>query len=279
MELKFFCPYWGSEGLPFEKFIKNVKAAGFDGVEMSFPIDLIKRNELVSMIRSNHLEIIGQHWETVDQDFKQHKINFERRLRNLASVDPLFINSQTGKDYYSFAQNIELIELADSVMKETGITIVHETHRGKFSYASHCTHDYLKKLPSLQLCLDISHWCCVAESLLDDQQEAVEAALERTFHIHARVGHSEGPQIMDPRCDEHADVVQKHLSWWMRVINKRNIKGTNSFSITPEFGPPPYLHVHPHTQLPMYSQWDVNVYMMNAIKKSYFINERSYTYE
>jgi hypothetical protein len=57
------------------------------------------------------------------------------RLRSLATAKPLFINSRTGKDYYSFEQNRELIKLAKTVSTETGVAVVHETHRGKLSFA------------------------------------------------------------------------------------------------------------------------------------------------
>ncbi|GAB1483119.1 hypothetical protein MASR2M78_19350 [Treponema sp.] len=47
-----------------------------------------------------------------------------------------------------------------------------------------------------------SRWCTVAESYLEDQKEAVDAALSRTDHIHARVGFPEGPQVGDPAAPE-----------------------------------------------------------------------------
>jgi hypothetical protein len=32
MKIKFFCPRWGSENIPWDTFCSMVKEAGFDGV-------------------------------------------------------------------------------------------------------------------------------------------------------------------------------------------------------------------------------------------------------
>lgn len=263
----FFCPLWGSESLPFDFFLSKVKAAGYDGIEMSFPPDEVKRDLLVNMVKGAGLQLIAQHWETVDNDFGTHLKNYKKRLFNLAATRPLFINSQTGKDYYSFEQNAALIDAATEIANTTGVAIVHETHRGKFSFASHVTREYLEKIPALRLCLDISHWCCVAETLLYDQQDAVNLAIEHTRHIHSRVGFTEGPQVMDPRAPEWKTEVDQHISWWQRVMQKNKLLGVAT-TITTEFGPAPYLQYLPYTRQPVYSQWEVNIYMMQLLRSA-----------
>lgn len=263
--IAFFCPHWGSESLPFDVFLQKVKSAGYDGVEMSLPLDITERKTIVAAIAQQGLGLIAQHWETVDKDFDTHLVNYQKRLNNLATAKPLFINSQTGKDYYTFEQNSLLIAAAAEIEAATGIAIVHETHRGKFSFAAHITHEYLKKIPFLQLCLDASHWCCVAETLLDDQLEAMETAISRAAHIHSRVGFTEGPQVMDPRAPEWHAIVDQHIEWWQRVVAKNQEAGKRT-TITTEFGPFPYLQHLPYTQQAIYSQWEVNVYMMQLLK-------------
>jgi sugar phosphate isomerase/epimerase len=265
MAIDFFCPHWGSEKLPFQQFLLRVKNAGYSGVEMSLPLEKERRNEVVSAISDFGLKLICQHWETVDKDFQIHSDNFRERLINLASAKPLFINSQTGKDYYSFEQNCSLINSAQRLSDETGVPIFHESHRGKFSFAAHITEKYLDLLPDLQLTLDISHWCCVAARMLDDQQEAVAKAIQRTRHIHARVGFTQGPQIMDPRAPEWDKIVDQHIAWWQQALDVNNALG-HPITITTEFGPFPYLQHFPYTNLPIYHQWEVNVYMMNTLR-------------
>ena len=269
MKIAYFCPLWGSEAIPFEDFLNRVLVAGYDGVEMSFPLDEKERDQKAKLINSYGLKLIAQHWETVDADFTVHFKNFERRLRNLAATNPLFINSQTGKDYYTFDQNKELFDLANQVSKETGIPVLHETHRGKWSFAAHITKDYLERLPELKIALDISHWCVTAESFLDDQEEAVQTAIRATAHLHARVGYIEGPQVPDPRVAEWKSALEKHFSWWDQVIEKAAKEGKSYFTVTPEFGAPPYMVLHPKTGEPIVNQWEVNTWMMEAFKKRY----------
>jgi sugar phosphate isomerase/epimerase len=266
MEIKFFCPHWGSSHLDFKLFLKQVKNAGYDGVEMSLPANTAEKNLIHKMIRDNDLILIAQHWETVTNDFDAHKIEYRKRLVNLATVTPLFVNSQTGKDYFSFNQNAELIEIATEISQKYGVKIIHETHRGKFSFAAHVTADYLQKLPHLRLALDISHWCNVAESYLVDQQDAVSLAILRTDHIHSRVGFPEGPQIPDPRVSEWKEALQVHVGWWKRVVERKISEGQALFTISPEFGPFPYMTMLPFTRQPISNQWELNVFMKNLLK-------------
>ena len=110
MELQFFCPHWGSEHMPFDEFAARVKNAGYDGVEMSLPFERLKKEAILEVLDNQGLLFIAQHWETVDSQIDHHTRAYEKRLRHLASAGPLFINSQTGKDYFSFDENNSLIQ-------------------------------------------------------------------------------------------------------------------------------------------------------------------------
>ncbi|MEP6676804.1 MAG: sugar phosphate isomerase/epimerase [Ferruginibacter sp.] len=267
MKIKFFCPRWGQEQTNFETFCNKVKHAEYDGIEMSLPIDADERSAIVETMSAFNLELIAQHWETFTADFELHKTEYRTRLENLAGVNPVFINSQTGKDFFSYEQNVALIGIANEVAKERGIKIIHETHRGKFSFAAHITADYLKKNADLRLTLDMSHWCAVAESLLEDQPDAVDLAISRTDHIHSRVGFAEGPQIPDPRAAEWELTLAKHVAVWQRVLDCRKMDGLDSFTITSEFGPAPYMTLLPHTKQPIADQWEINVFMKDHLKQ------------
>ncbi|MFN2458570.1 MAG: sugar phosphate isomerase/epimerase family protein [Chitinophagaceae bacterium] len=269
MQLLFFCPRWGQDHIPWDEFAKKTKQSGYDGVESGLNVEGSDDELMLYELNKYDLQFIGQHWQTITPDFEQHYNEYEKRLRNLAAAKPLFINSQTGKDYYSFEQNKQLIDLASAISTETGIPIIHETHRGKFSFAAHITKDYLQKLPELKITLDISHWCTTAESLLDDQRKAVDLAIARTEHIHARVGFPQGPQITDPRSPEWNEALQFHLSCWDKVVERKRKEGTLSLTITPEFGPYPYMVHFPLTNKPITDQWDINSYMMNMLRKRF----------
>ena len=268
MNIKFYAPEWGNL-LPFDIFCKNVKAAGYDGVEMALPFEQDEKQEILSSLKTYDLELIGQYWQSFERDLDEHARNYEKYLRNLIHANPVFINCQTGKDYFTFEQNKHLFELASRLSEESGIRIIHETHRGKSLFAANITHNYLTQIPDLRITLDISHWCNVHESLLADQSEEVELAIAHTDHIHSRVGHPEGPQVNDPRAPEWAGVLETHLNWWDHVIATHQKKQT-TLTVTTEFGPATYMPVMPYTQLPLGNQWEINVYMMNLLKERYW---------
>lgn len=166
--------------------------------------------------------------------------------------------------------------MATAMSRSTGKKILHETHRGKFSFAVHIMAQYLDTLPDLRITLDVSHWCNVAETFLEDQQQTLDLALDRTDHIHSRVGFQEGPQVPDPRVPEWQNALEIHARWWDKVMDKKRKQGAALMTVTSEFGAPPYLTLMPFTRQPITSQWDVNVFMMQFLKARYskaFANE------
>lgn len=266
MKVDFFCPRWGCEHLSAEDFCRKVKEAEYDGIEYAIPstVSLKELDEAWNQAEKYKLKIIVAHYDTADPDFENHYLQYEKWFELVRPYPSLRINSQTGKDYFSFEHNSRLIKLAAAKSS----IVLHEIHRGKFSFAPHVTAPFLQSIPDLRLTLDVSHWVCVAESFLEDQQEALYAALDRTDHIHARVGHPEGPQVSDPRIAEWDYTFQKHLSWWDAVVEKKKA-GDGYLTIAPEFGPFPYMTNNPATGKPLSDQWEVNRYMMKFLRNRY----------
>ncbi|RYE37312.1 MAG: sugar phosphate isomerase/epimerase [Sphingobacteriaceae bacterium] len=270
MRIEFFSPRWGSENILWNEFILQVKDAGFNGIEWAIGNDVKAQEiELVWKQAAKHnLLIIPQHYATFESDFDEHYTQYNQWLQKIEPFKPIKINSQTGKDFFTFEQNSALINVADEFTARTGIQVYHETHRNKFSFAAHITKAYLLALPALKLTFDVSHWINVAESYLADQQEAVELAIERTGHIHARVGYPEGPQISDPRAPEWKETVDIHLKLWKLIVRQMHRRQEELLTITPEFGPYPYLVTLPFTKQPIANQWDINLYMMQMLKEA-----------
>ena len=267
MRISFFCTTWGNT-LPFADFCSRVKDAGYDGVEMDLPDDEQETAVRVGLLEDHGLRFIGQYWQSLESDFESNKDSYRRHLERLVAAGPDFINAQTGKDYFTLEQNLALVKLAGDITTETGVSVVHETHRGKFLYCLPKLTAAVLHISDLAITLDASHWCNVHESLLEDQSSAMSVAIRATRHIHARVGHPEGPQVNDPRAPEWADAIASHLSWWDAVVEKHRRSGAE-LTITPEFGPAPYMPEMPHTRQPLASQWDVNLYMMNLLRERY----------
>lgn len=270
MQIDFFCPRWGSEEFSWEAFCQKVKGAGYDGIEYAVPNNVTEKelDVIWNTAEQHNLKLIAQFFESGDAEFSKHFDLYSAWFDKISKYPCQKIDSQTGRDFYSFEQNLSLINEASQFTKKTGIPVVHETHRNKCLFAAHVSKAYLEKIPELKITLDASHWVCVAESFLEDQTLAIELAIERTEHIHARVGYPEGPQIPDPRVPEWQHAVAAHLAWWDKVIERKKKENT-ILTISPEFGPYPYMVHIPTNADPICNQWDVNVYMMELLKKRY----------
>jgi hypothetical protein len=72
--------------------------------------------------------------------------------------------------------------------------------------------------------------------------------------------------VSDPQAPEWQPAVEAHVRWWERIAVAKRAAGAERLTVTPEFGPPPYLPVLPWTQMPVASQWDINVHMMHLLR-------------
>lgn len=256
---------WGFEG-DIHAFCRKAKAAGYDGIEVWWPSDASERQRLREALKEHDLKI-GFLCGGSGTGFKTHFEQYRGAVEQALEWEPLYINSHSGKDFFTFEQNARFIEF--SLEKEGKTEILHETHRGRMCYSAPVTAEFLKKYPEMKLTLDISHWTNVHESLLEDQAETVDGALKRTRHIHARVGHQQGPQVNDPRAPEWEYALNRHLGWWDAAVKYQLAGGKKQITFLTEFGPPTYLPALPYTRQPLVNQWEVNVYMLNLLKTRY----------
>ena len=268
MELKFICPTWGMESLTLEEKLKKIKHAGYDGVEMGAPINNLERDQSIVLMEKYNLLFVAQQW-TEGETVAEHCSSFEQQLKRNLELNPILINSHTGRDYFTFENNIKLLKYTEEISKDYDIKITHETLRGRLTFSAMATNAYLEKIPQLELTADFSHWCCVSESYLEEQNEFVENAIKRAVHIHARVGYPQGPQVTDPRAPEWQGALEKHLNWWDKIIESNRNKGFDLQTIAPEFGPIEYMSTIPFTNLPVADQWDINCYMKDLLRKRF----------
>ncbi|MBY0434254.1 MAG: sugar phosphate isomerase/epimerase, partial [Cyclobacteriaceae bacterium] len=181
---------------------------------------------------------------------------------------PLYINCHSGRDHFSYDQNKTFIDLTTELSKRTQVPIYHETHRSRILYSAPVARQFMENLPDLRLTFDVSHWCNVHETLLEDQPETVAMALGRVDHIHARIGHQEGPQVNDPRAPEWKHAVEVHFGWWDQVVATKNKEGKVMTFLT-EFGPIDYMPAMPYTRQPLSNQWEINTFMLDTLRKRY----------
>ena len=198
LQLKILATNWGFEGTLTE-YITKVKQEGYDGIEIWWPMDEKELNELAGLLDKHNLRA-GFLCGAQDINYTEH-FNFFKKMVDAAAtnklIKPLYINCHSGRDYFSFDQNKSFIDHTIALSKKTGIKILHETHRSRIMYSAPAGRSYFDKIKDLRITFDVSHWCNVSESLLNNQLETVKIAIERTDHIHARIGHPEGPQVND----------------------------------------------------------------------------------
>ena len=268
-QLKVLATNWGFNGT-IDAYCAKVKQEGYDGIEIWWPLEKKDQDELFSALKKYSLEV-GFLTAGHESDYKTHFDSFKKMIDAAATNKmqrPLYINCHSGKDYFSYDENKTLIDHTLHLAKDTGIKICHETHRSRMLFAAPVARKFMENNPELRITFDVSHWCNVSESLLQDQQETVNMALQRTDHIHARIGHQEGPQVNDPRAPEWDDAVKAHFAWWDKIVEIKKAKG-DTLTILTEFGPPTYMPTLPYTQQPLADQWAINVHMMHLLKKRY----------
>jgi sugar phosphate isomerase/epimerase len=274
LQIKYCCTHWGSEKDKPEVFVDKVLSAEYEGIEINFPsINDTSANlflKLIANIRNTHSDFtfVAQHIIPVENtSVDEYIVSVTKNLLELSSIQPSFINAHTGKDYFSFDDNCRIIEATLNIASKTGVRVLHETHRGRFSFHAASLIPYLKKFPELELVGDFSHFCTVSESMLQDQEEIIQQIIPHVGHIHARIGHEQGPQVNDPFAPEWENHILIYEKWWQSIIDFKKEKNVQSISITPEFGPAPYMPSMPFTKTPLSNQWDINYQMMLRLKE------------
>lgn len=264
--LTIYATKWGFEG-SIDDFCKQAKREGYEGIEDWFPNNKADEDALYEALDKYDLRF-GALAGSDGNTFKAHQESYTKNLRRVIAKKPDFINCHAGKDFFLFEESKQLIDLAIRESKASGVPVYQETHRGRMLFASHVCEHFIDEIPDLKLTLDISHWCAVAESLLDDQKETVEKALRRTDHIHSRIGHQEGAQVPEPRAPEWQGAVDAHYAWWDQVVKYKKEAG-EPLTMTTEFGPANYMWTMPYTRQPLADQWAINVHMMHEWRKRY----------
>jgi sugar phosphate isomerase/epimerase len=268
-KLKLLATNWGFNGT-VDEYCAKVKKEGYDGIEIWWPTEKKDQDELFNALKKYGLEV-GFLTGAYQSVFKEHLDTFTKAIDEAANNKvqrPLYINCHSGRDYFSFEQGKTFIDHTLALSKSTGIKICHETHRSRLLYAAPVARQYMENIPGLRITFDVSHWCNVHESLLDDQKETLEMTIQRVDHVHARIGHPEGPQVNDPRAPEWENTVKAHFAWWDKIAEIKKQKG-EVLTILTEFGPADYMPTMPYTRQPLADQWGINVYMMQQLRKRY----------
>lgn len=274
--INYLYPFWGSETDTIDDFIENVIDQGFNGIEIHIPNTINFENALYDKIENikktvPDFMIVPQQVTGVKLETPEDYLDgVLKRLEELKRFEPNFINSHTGKDHYSFSDNCRIIEAIEAFSLKNKVKVYHEIHRGRFTFHSATTLRYLEKFPQLKLVGDLSHWCVVSESMLEDQASIIKEVIPHIHHIHARVGFEQSPQVNHPFAPEWEPKLKIFLGWWQQIVNHH--KTNNNISITPEFGPFPYMPQSPFDQKPLAQQKVLNLEMKIYLQEHLKLN-------
>jgi hypothetical protein len=246
---------WGTPA-PYLPALQQYKEQGFSVIESSLLYLAEPKQQFIEQLNMLDLRWIPMVF-TEGKTVADHIDSLKQQIDEVIDEKPLFINAHSGRDAFTFSESMEFFTAALQIEKDYGIAIAHETHRSRILFNPWITRDILLELPELQLCCDYSHWVTVCERLIDDQLDILALCAKHALHIHARVGHEQGPQVSDPRAPEFAAHVAAHEKWWKMIWLSQHERKFESSTLTPEFGPWPYLPCSPYSQEPLASQADI----------------------
>ncbi|MCY2926321.1 MAG: hypothetical protein NT031_12940 [Planctomycetota bacterium] len=253
MKLKLIRHLWGVRE-PWETCFPRFVDQGYEGIETDLPDAPADLDRLQALLARHGLALVPQLLVPIDRadnSVGKHVDAFAAMLDRAVRLRPLGITCHAAPDSWPLEQAVAFYTQALALERQAGLAVAHETHRGRFFFSPWNTRDVLEKVPGLHLCVDFSHWVCVCERLIDDLGDILSLCAARAIHVHARVGFAEGPQVPDPAVDRYRAQLEAHEAWWDRVWSDQDRRGLPVSTLTPEFGPPPYLHVHPHTGEPL----------------------------
>lgn len=269
MQIKILSPLWGHEHLNIRVFLDKMRGAGYDGYDTWIPEKAPEKKILYDYLQKHEMFIVTHQHRAEGKQFHEFKSSFKKQLIECAEPSPVLINSHTGRDYFTFEQNLELIDIAAEFSEKTGITVAHETHRGRLGYSPQMLSEFYNVRKDFCITADFSHWVCVTESMLQNFSDILQESIVRSRYIHTRIGFEEGPQVPDPRAPEWEYALNIFQGWWDEIVEANAIKGCKIMPLTTEFGPQPYMPSIPFSNNPVADQFEINCYMKDLLHRRY----------
>jgi len=269
MKLLILCTQWGCEHLPLEEFFTKIKEACYDGIDTWVPENITEKKKFISLLDKHQLKIVSHQHQAKGNTIDEYCKSLEYYLSLSLECNPLLINSHSGRDYFTIDEQLRVIDTVEEFSVKNNITVAHETHRGRIGYSPYNALELFKYRLAMKITADFSHWTCVTESWLEHSPAIMEEAIRRTIHVHARVGYTQAPQIPDPRNNAWQEPVNFFLNIWQQIIEYQKLKQAKFFTITTEFGPPPYMWTDAKDNLPIVNQWEINCFMKDLLRKTF----------
>jgi sugar phosphate isomerase/epimerase len=266
---------WGYDG-DLDGAIRRARAHGFDGLEANLDHGAFRGHEpeaVVERLQQEGLALIveivtgGDYVPALDCGPEQQLAELERQLARCHRLQPLRITVISGSDSWPPAQRDPFLDRAIALAATASAPVSFETHRSRCLFNPWAMPDLLARHPALRLTADLSHWCCVSERLMEPHLAPVQAMADRVDHIHARVGHAQGPSVAHPFAPEAAAALAAHRDCWRLFLQHQLARRHPQPTITPEFGPDGYLPRLPYTAMPVADLLAINTAMAHWIRQ------------
>ena len=269
MKMLTFCTAWGIRE-PLPSLARRAHAAGYDGLESPMPDDASERAELAAVLAELGMPWImevctaGSYVPRRAASPQAHADDLRVALEQCAAtpeLNPIRVNCLGGLDAWPEPVTERFLREGIAQAAALGLSLSFETHRSRSLFNPWVTARMLAALPELRLTADISHWCVVAERLMDTEPEVIAQMAAHVDHIHARVGYDQGPQVPHPAAPEYQHCLASHQHCWAQFWQAQHAAGMTETTLTPEFGPDGYLHLAPFSREPVGDLWDINKWM------------------
>ena len=274
MELLLFRTRWGAEG-NLSEFAAEAESAGFDGIECPVPVVSGERHALEKVLQRSKLAWIaeittgGGYVPRRELGLEDHVADLSAKLDACAALGPVRVNCIGGLDAWPDSDALQFFEAGMNAAEALGLELCFETHRSRCLFNPWRCERIVAEIPEIRLTADLSHWCVVAERLMDTEMEAIRAIAPNVRHIHARVGYDQGPQVPHPAAPEYAEALASHQRCWEVFWRSQKAGGALRTTMTPEFGPDGYLHQLPFTQAPVADLWEINRWMADEERRHF----------
>eukprot|EP00980_Cylindrotheca_fusiformis_P016161 scaffold4805_cov136-Cylindrotheca_fusiformis.AAC.16 len=289
-ELKLIKTLWGIEEPISAGLLTNIRKEGYHGIEVIRLAWLFDKDLLVNSLNDSGLSVVcqihtaggflkdGEYVYCGAYDVESHKNDFQKQLDECQELigevqHGGFINVHAGLDAWPKEQAVAFLEFCLAEIQKTSptISVTFETHRQRLFGNPFQTRDLLSSSPSLaelKLNADLSHWYCACERVFNPDEdrdknwwpELVSLIAPRCDYIHARFGWAQGPQMADPSAKEFEGDRKLQVQIWRILMAAQfqrdqpaSAHGNPSIYASPEYGPPPYMPVKPHSQEPVAS--------------------------
>ena len=200
----------------------------------------------------------------------QHLDQIQRGLERAIALAPLKISLITGSDSWEEVDQHRFLESVLDQVDACSIPVTLETHRSRSLFDPWRMPAWLARHPRLRLTADLSHWCAVSERLMTPDLPPIQAMAGRVDHIHARIGHAQGPSVSHPFAPEWAQALESHHRCWQLFLDRRAVPEC-PITMTPEFGPDGYMPLHPFTAEPLADVQLLNAEMASWLRSTMLI--------